>query len=239
MNINSLLNIIAADLNDNAPGHAFTTWSQEQLRAYAEEALEIAYYQRPDLFIKRRVIRLQPCTYMHDTCDCTKVYRVHGQTTKDGRIIRLLRPEKIIDRPELRLKLKERWRGRTCPLPRNLRGGKFYLESYELHEETDTLWLYPMVPPGEEVYITVDCLVPMDKLVGNFDVLDEFRAAVMQWVLYRAKMIDAEHNPTVLSAAKEHSDNFWKLLAVHVVMQEATEGDDAGTTSSPGVRRNT
>lgn len=226
MNINSLLELIAVDLNDAAPGHEFTTWSREQIRAYVEEAVQVAFIERPDLFIETRVIRLQPCTYIQDTCDCTQVRRVLGQTTKDGRILRLLRPKKNSE--------KIQWHGRTCPVsPKN-----FELKEYSIDTLTDKLWVYPMVPAGMDVYVAVECSVAPSENSTNYDIPTELRAAVVQWVLYRAKMVDAENNTGVLAAAKEHQDTFWKLLTAQVVMQDLTaENRDAQSTVSSGVRR--
>lgn len=216
MSVESLLYEIAVDLNDAAPGHEFTTWSRAQLRAYLEEAIQTAFIERPDLFTEIRVIKLQPCTVVHDTCDCTHVRRVIGQTTKDGRLIRPLRPRKNDD--------KLQWTGRKC-----LRSPKdFELTEYSIDNVTDKLWVYPQVPAGVDVYVSVECAVMPKNFGGDFDVPIEIRAAVVQWVLYRAKMVDGENNTNIISVAKDHRTAFWELLNAQVNSKDIiAEKDDA------------
>lgn len=200
MTMSSLLDKLAVDLNDAAPGHEFTTWSQSQLRAYLTEAVELAFAERPDLFTETRIIKMQPCTVVQDTCDCAHIRRVIGQSTKDGRIIRPLRPRKHND--------KIFWTGRTC-----LKRDKgFALTQYYIDEMSDKLWVYPQVPAGMDVYVMVECAVFPDAGVEGYEVPAELRAAVVQWVLYRAKMVDGENNTSIVSVANHHKTTFWEIL---------------------------
>lgn len=222
MRVSSLLYQLAVDLNDAAPGHEFSTWSRDQLRAYLQEAVQTAFADRPDLFMENRVIKLQPCTLVQDTCDCTKVRRVYGQSTKDGRVFNTLRPTTVND--------KLTWRGRTCT--RRPSSGQFLLDQYAIDELSSTLWFWPQVPAGVDVYVLVECAVNPDTITDDYDVPAELQAAVMQWALYRAKMMDAENNSAIAQVAVAHKETFWQLLTWHdnaTEIGEGVEDDDTRT----------
>lgn len=220
MKFGSLLDQLAVDLNDAAPGHEFTTWSKQQIRAYLEEAIQTAFIERPDLFTDTRVIKLKPCTVVQDTCDCTHVRRVIGQSTKDGRVFKTLRPKKNDD--------KLRWTGRTCPVsPKD-----FELQEYSIDNVTDKLWVYPQVPAGLDVYIAVECAILPETFGDDYDIPGELQAAVVQWVLFRAKMVDGENNTTIIQVANAHKQTFWELLNAQVNSKDIiAEKDDDRPTS--------
>lgn len=213
MKFSSLLERLAVDLNDAAPGHEFTTWSRPQLRAYLEEAVSTAFIERPDLFTETRIIKLKPCTVVQDTCDCTHIRRVIGQATKDGRILNTLKPKKNND--------KLIWNGWTCPVhPRD-----FKLTQYSIDDVTNKLWVYPQVPAGLDIYVAVECAV-MPDTSGDYDVPVELEAAVIQWALYRAKMVDGENNATIVSVANAHKTTFWELLQAQVNSRNIVASED-------------
>lgn len=218
MNIKSLLYQVAVDLNDAAPGHEFTTWSEQQLRAYLEEAIQTAFTRRPDLFIQTRVVKVEPCSVVQDVCDCTKLRRVIGQTDENGRIIKLLRPRK---RDDALL-----WTGRTC----HKSPKEFQLSHYTIDEASNKLWLYPQVPAGLDVYVLLECVVMPEAIDDNTTIPPELVGAVVQWALYRAKMVDGENSPTVVSVANAHKAAFWELLTAQAEQKSvAVEGDDGNT----------
>lgn len=219
MKFNSILYNAAVDLNDAAPGHEFTTWSQEQLRAYVVEALQLAFIVRPDLFTETRIIKLQPCTIVHDACDCTNIRRVFGQCTADGRIINMLRPKKQQDNLI--------WTGRTCPVsPKN-----FKLTQYAIDADTNKLWVWPQVPAGLDVYLLVECDVLPDEFTDDYEVSSELQAAVMQWVLYRAKMVDGENNTAIIQVATTHRETFWQILQAQANAEEVDVANKQATTT--------
>ena len=198
---------IAVDLNDAAPGHEFTTWSETQLHFYVQEALDTIFNIRPDLFIETRIIKMQPCTYVQDTCDCTQIHAVIGQVTESGRLIKRLRMREQ--------GVKQLWTGWSCPVsPKN-----FELREYYIDKDTDKLWVFPQVPAGTDVYLMVECSVLPDASSHSYDIPGELVPMVMQWALYRAKMVDGESNQLILTAAKEHRAVFENLLNVSMASQ--------------------
>lgn len=200
MLVSSLLEQLAVDLNDAAPGHEFTTWSRDQIRAYLTEGIQVSFSERPDLFIDTVIIKVEPCSVVQDTCGCTHIRRVIGQSTKTGRIIKELRQRSNDD--------KLRWTGRTCPVSPD----KFELKEYSIDNSTDKLWLYPQAPPNKDIYVMIECAKAPDDIDDSYEVPVELLAAVKQWVLYRAKMVDGENNTAIVQVATQHQNTFWKLL---------------------------
>lgn len=200
MQVSSLLEQLAVDLNDAAPGHEFTTWSRDQIRAYLIEGIQVSFSVRPDLFIETVIIKAEPCSVVQDTCGCTHIRRVIGQSTKNGRVIKELRQRSNDD--------KLRWTGRTCPVSPD----KFELKEYSIDNATDKLWLYPQVPVGKEIYVMVECAKVPEDIDNDYDIPAELLAPVVQWVLYRAKMVDGENNTAIIQVATGHQNTFWALL---------------------------
>lgn len=200
MQVSSLLEQLAVDLNDAAPGHEFTTWSRDQIRAYLIEGIQVSFSVRPDLFIETVIIKAEPCSVVQDTCGCTHIRRVIGQSTKNGRVIKELRQRSNDD--------KLRWTGRTCPVSPD----KFELKEYSIDNATDKLWLYPQVPAGKEIYVMVECAKVPEDIDDDYDIPAELLAPVVQWVLYRAKMVDGENNTAIIQVATGHQNTFWALL---------------------------
>lgn len=214
MFLNDVVTQIAQDLNDAAPGHEFTTWTEGQLRFYVQEALHTIFNIRPDLFIETRIIKMQPCTYVQDTCDCTQIHAVIGQVTESGRVIKRLRKREQ--------GTKQLWAGWTCHVsPKN-----FELREYYIDTDTDKLWVFPQVPAGTDVYLMVECSVLPNALEDGYAISGELVPMVIQWALYRAKMIDGESNQLILAAAKEHRSVFEGLVNFSVNSQAIQDADN-------------
>lgn len=219
MQISSLLDRLAQDLNDAAPGHEFTTWPRALLLSYLEEGLQVAFASRPDFFLDQHTVKLDPCTLSHKLCGCTKIYRVLGQSTKDGHVIRQLRQRKHTDRLL--------WTGRACTGNRR----NFALLSYSIDDVADTLWVYPAVPYGTDVYVLVECAAVPKNVKESDSIPDDLAPAISQWVLYRALMIDMEMDQGGAAIATSHEAEFWKLLQANRVTPAARGGEtnNAGT----------
>lgn len=216
MKLGSLLYQLAVDLNDAESGHEYTTWTQDQLRAYLSEGIQATFTERPDLFMEVKTIKVTACDTVQDTCECSTISKVLGQATASGRVIRSIRrrssSEKLI------------WRGKTCPGdPRN-----FELREYSIDPITGTLQLYPPVPPDVDVYIAVECSVrpDTDNWDDSFDLNNEVVPMVMQWALYRAKMVDGENNALIIQVAVGHKNAFWELVTANRIVKAKEEQDD-------------
>lgn len=214
MLLSDIVHDIAVDLNDAAPGHEFTTWSEAQIMTYVLEGIQTAFAERADLFIETRIMEVEPCTELQSACDCTKVRRVIGQANENGRVIKKLSVRSNKD--------KLRWPGRTCPVPAN----NFSLSEYSIDEGTNRIWVYPAVPFGVDVYLLIECAVIPSVIDGDYDVPDELVAAIKQWALYRAKAVDEENTPATAQVAENHQATFWRLLQAQRDSEDIAESNE-------------
>ena len=167
----SLIDRIAVDLTD--PDNL--AWTREELEAWADEALGMVLSLDPKLFATKKVVEIEPCTEVHQPGCCDFVFSVIGLATKEGRVTK-------------RLRRMESW-GNPWPLSTNCRRknrgpSRYYIEG------RNNILIAPEVPAGSEAYLLVECAskddIDKDNLPPGVD------AAVVQWVLYRARNKDAE-----------------------------------------------
>lgn len=215
---------VSVDLNDYAPGYEFTTWTEPQLTAYVIEGLQVAYQVRPDLFLDAHVIKLDSGTSIQRPCGCTQVRRVYGVCDSTGRVLYGLRKRKDSD--------KLKWYGSVCPTdPRHYRAREYSIDS-----EGDTLYIEPAPPAGQDVFILVECAVAptSDNIKATTNIEPELVAPIIQWALYRAKMMDSENNSTIFAVAKEHKTTCFALLQTQLTMGKTNsiEVDDTATTTT-------
>lgn len=202
MNTQALILSISSDLNDNEDGFHNQTWTEQQIREWVAEGVTLVYDKRPDLFMEQKVIPVVPCSVIQDTCDCGVIRRVLGHATKDGRLLSIMRKQG--------LESSLQWRGTSC----RRAVGKYKPTSYALDAVTDTLYVWPEMPPHEEAYILVECASRPDPDSINENVDDGYVTAVKQWVLWRAKSMDAELSSAAMSAAQMHYKAFFDVLGV-------------------------
>lgn len=215
---------VSVDLNDYAPGYEFTTWTEPQLTAYVIEGLQVAYQVRPDLFLDAHVIKLDSGTSIQRPCGCTQVRRIYGVCDSTGRVLYGLRKRKDSD--------KLKWYGAVCPTdPRHYKAREYSIDS-----EGDTLYIEPAPPAGQDVFILVECAVAptSDNIKATTNIEPELVAPIIQWALYRAKMMDSENNSTIFAVAKEHKTTCFALLQTQLTMGKTNsiEVDDTATTTT-------
>lgn len=199
MKIESLVTSIAEDLNDNEAGHAYTVWSASQIRRWIIEAYNVVYDRRPDIFLDRVIIQITACSIIQN-CDICEAYRtVLGETTKDGRLIKLL--------PRIDKDAALDWRGKSC-----IRGtqDKGYLQSYAIDTVSDTLYVWPEISSTVDAYVLVECAIRPKQ--DTAEIKDEAQAAIVQWVMYRARSMDAEISASALQTASSHYNAFFTVL---------------------------
>lgn len=203
MDIESLAKSIAEDLNDNETGHEYTTWSEPQIRRWIIEAYNVVYDRRPDIFLERVVVQIDPCTIVQHCDKCDGYRSVLGESTKDGRVIKQLRrvdKDSAMD-----------WTGKACVPGKR---GKGYLQYYAIDTVGDTLYVWPELPPTVEAYVLVECAVRPDQ--DSVDVKEAATAAVIQWVMYRARAMDGEISAAALQVASAHYNAFFTVLNLPV-----------------------
>lgn len=204
MIIKSLLNELANDLNDNQEGHSYITWTRDMLTGWIREALSIFYEKQPDEFIESRILEVQSCSVLQDMCDCDSIHRVIGQVTESGRLLKPLR--------ERSLDLTFSWTGKSCKAP----SGSFSLDGYAIDDTSDSLYLFPEVPPNVKVFVQVECAVIPSVDSDAATIEDKFIPTIKQWVLWRAKSMDMELSPAIANAVELHYKAFYDLLGIDV-----------------------
>lgn len=201
----NLLLRYARDLNDAYSGHEFSIWTQAQLLDWFNEGLCIIAAQRPDLFEDIKVVKVDPCNNYLDLCDCNKVLEVLGQANKDG---------KLIKRLSRRKHTTNGWTGKV----RLSAGLTTELTEYEVLTDSNLVQVFPEnIDPTKDIYVLVRCSI--DAVTYDLDseppsARCAFLAAARMWVLYNAKMKDAEFSPSMREAAKEHRDMFTGILTL-------------------------
>lgn len=204
MKLSVLLDTIADDLNDNEVNYEFTTWTPQHLRALVADAIQLVFASRPDLFLEQKVIELTPCDIRQEVCECDYVRRVIGQTDKNGRMLKPLRARSM-DEQFL-------WTGKPCPIRDPSR---FRLQGYAVDKAGSDLYVFPAPPMGVPTFVRIECAVrPPDTLDDDFEINNEIGVAAKQWVLFCAKMVDAEVSPDMRAAAAVHESEFWRILGV-------------------------
>lgn len=215
MQIDALCIQIAQELSDAAPGHEFTSWSRELVKAFILEAMQVSYQNRKDIFTHDVILRVTSAG-VEGGCGCTEYSRVDGQVMEDGTFLWPLR-----ERPD---EVKNVWTGPVCR--KSIK--QFKLKSYSLTNNNTDIIVYPTPPGGTEVYILASCS-SIPTAGDTTDVPDELVPAVVQWVLFKAKAIDAEHNPAIYEVAVTHRNTFFNLL-------NAQENKEAGNVRTVSAR---
>lgn len=199
--MSDLVTRVSEDLNDQAVGHSFVTWSESQIRAYLVEALQVAYTARPDLFVSEHVFLLAPGSASQRPCACGQIKRVVGVCNAGGRVLYAIRKRRASDRLL--------WQGGGCPGD----PARYRVREYSIDVDGASFTVDPPPPAGQDVYVLVECAVEPDDTYDLDSVPVDLRAAIVQWALYRAKMVDSENNATIFAVAKEHKSTFFSLLS--------------------------
>ncbi|MDR1872018.1 MAG: hypothetical protein LBS60_08925 [Deltaproteobacteria bacterium] len=217
--VNDILYKLAVDLNDAAPGHEFTTWSKEQLRGYVIEGCQIISGTKPGWFAKPVVLEFTGCQQYYEICSCTSLDAsdVLGQSDAAGNVFQTLK-----SRP---FGLKGRWSGPECEPPPP---DRFKLREFSITPDGRSIQLFPKVPPGLTVYVAALCSVIPDD--DAMEVPLKVIAPVIQYVLYRAKMVDGENNPAIATIAAKHFEVFTTLVGIKKTSKRKSDGGTIATT---------
>lgn len=194
---------VSLDLNDQEPGYEYTHWKKNQLRSYLQEALNHVYVALKYLFVERLVVKLKPGDVWQQACDCDDIVRVLGVTDAKGSyIIKNLRKRSDDDSIV--------WFSTHDDMCRY--GQRARLESYMINAtDGKSFRVFPPAPASaSDTYVLVECNVPPSAESGN--VPFEVVAAVKQWMLFRAMMLDSENNAAIAEIGVQHRDTFYRLV---------------------------
>ena len=194
---------VSRDLNDQELGYEFTRWTQVQLASYLREAvLDAAPYVK-DLFLEKKVVRVEPGGGWQKACSCTEILKIEGVSDADGRLLYSLQRLPDDDSYD--------WDGRRpgrCSMP-PWRGRGYAINSVEDSE----FRIAPPLAGGEpDAYVLVRCYAVPEDVTEDTDVPSELLAAVKQWMLYRALSVDSENNAAITELAMRHRQSYTDLL---------------------------
>jgi hypothetical protein len=206
--VGEILDRLAVDLNDAEPGRANASWGREQLRRYVADAVRVVFGYKPEAFVKDAVIAIEACREYSPVAPCDMITHdcIVGACTREGYVTHPLRP--CSDDAAVR------WPGRSCPPSRPYR-----MRDYSLSKDGRGIRASPPLPPGGEAWIAARCPVRPSAFGDDVVLDDDIAPAVVQWCLCQAKLVDGENNVAVLAVAKEHEDEFWKLMGVGANIQ--------------------
>lgn len=201
----ALLMNIALQLNDAEDGHAFTTWSQELLLIWLNEAMCLIATISPQHFVEDKTIKLEQGS-RQELGGCSSVRAVLGQATKDG---------VLLDTPitQYNADLMRRWTQRKCEVQAS---SKYRIKGYSYDvKEGGILNIYPPVPPGVDVYVKVACNTQPDVIDLDTDIDEKciVVTAAVHWVMFEAFLQDTE-SPASTRLAQTHMGLFFQMLSI-------------------------
>ena len=166
---------VSRDLNDQELGYEFTRWTQVQLASYLREAvLDAAPYVK-DLFLAKKVVRVEPGVGWQKACSCDDILKIDGVSNADGRLLYTL--HRIPDDADWD------WDGGLpgrCADPSSWRGRGYVVNSVDDSE----FRVVPPKPAGTpDAYVLVRCYDVPEDVTEDTDVPSELLAAVKQWML--------------------------------------------------------
>ena len=195
---------VSRDLNDQELGYEFTRWTQVQLASYLREAvLDAAPYVK-DLFLAKKVVRVEPGVGWQKACSCDDILKIDGVSNADGRLLYTL--HRIPDDADWD------WDGGLpgrCAGTSSWRGRGYVVNSVDDSE----FRVVPPKPAGTpDAYVLVRCYDVPEDVTEDTDVPSELLAAVKQWMLYRALSVDSENNAAITELAMRHRQSYTDLL---------------------------
>lgn len=205
MKLATIIDGIAADLNDPDS----VTWTRGQLARWFNEGRCTAYVLSPGSFAQPKVYKLDPGTEQ-ELCGCDTLHSVVGLTDAQGLIVNPM----VQASPTVAAK----WTKPACV--RYPVGAR----SFSFDPDTGSRFsIRPPVLPGEDVYVQVVCYGKPEDFDEDSDVPDcAVTSAAVQWVLFRAFMVDSEVASS-MATAQVHCKLFFDLLKLKYTRERAMQ----------------
>lgn len=213
--VNDFLDNVSESLNDAETDYDFNHWGKPFLLSLLNEAIVLISIYKPDEFIEAKIIKLAPGAYQNADC-CKKVYKLYTQTDKWGNEIGPILM-KVAN------KIADMWTKEACPPEKN----PFRLTGYTIENDAGALFsVRPPVPANEDVYVKASCLTYPKAFTladGNEEIkFSSSLPAAVQWVLYRALMVD-DNSQNSLTVAVQHLTTFFQLMKIQYTRDTVKE----------------
>jgi hypothetical protein len=118
---------------------------------------------------------------------------------------------------------------RWFPDPVPPRARPFLLDEFAVPADGRSIRVFPEIPPGETVWLALRPDVVPDFGDDGAEVPDGAVPALTQWALHRAKGMDAENNPAIMYAARDHKETFFLLLGMSIGRARHAARRDGGS----------
>lgn len=192
-----LIDKIAADLTDEE----HIAWARGDIARWIDEGIGLAISIDPRLFSVKKVVELEPCVEHQPVPCCDFIFNVVGQSDENGKVFRRLRRASSWGNP---------WTVGGCSSPQWKGLTRYMLEGRK------ELYVAPEPPSHVPTYIVVECSSKDDVDYNNLP--SGVEAAMIMWVLYRARNKDAESSV----AADLGEANYQKMK--ELLLLAGTEG---------------
>ena len=181
----------------------------QTLLHYWNEGACLIAEQRPDLFTRAMVVKLDPGSVQELEC-CRTVGKVFGQSDALGNLIKPI----VMGAAAL----ADRWMGTALKCPTK---GPYRVQSITRSGQAKSQFIVqPPVPTTEDVYVTINCamspvqshLADLEKDVTEVDCGSI--AALVQWITFRVVWDDGQGDELVTRRATTALRLFFQLINV-------------------------
>lgn len=200
------LDSLANDLGLIGPGDVP---DYQKLLHYWNEGACLIAEQRPDLFTRAMVVKLEPGSVQELDC-CRTVGKVFGQSDASGNLIKPI----VLGAAAL----ADRWVGTTLSCPSK---GPYRVQSITRSGQAKSQFIVqPPVPVAQDVYVMINCaMAPAESrladLENNVTEVDcGSVAALVQWVTFRVLWADGAADELVTRRASTALRMFFQLINI-------------------------
>lgn len=195
---------VSLDLNDQLSNYEYTHWTASQLDSYLSEALLTLCYDLPELFYENMIVTLDPNKVWQEPCsECSEIIKVYGEVDANGNVTKVFYQKKDSDIFE-----GADFGYSVCSNPNNASD----VFAYSINTiDNKSFRIYGNLNPLEtNRRVMIQCFKEVDPNLDDIPV--RLVAAIKQWMLYRAMVIDAENNSTIAQIGAKHLETYTYLV---------------------------
>lgn len=202
---------VSKDLNDQVTNYEYIHWTKDLLAAYLQEALINLAYNLKEIFYKKIIVTVNPNQVWQTPCEgCSEIIKVYGEVDQQGNLIKV-----FYEKQDDNVYVGANFGYENCVDPNQPSN----LYAYSLNKvDYKSFRLYGNLKPTEtDRRILIQCYQEPDNTLT--DIPYRLVAAIKQWMLYRALIIDSENNSTIAEIAKTHLQTY-TLLTTELLNQQ-------------------
>ena len=211
------IDAVLEDLNDVDA----VTFSRGQILRFLNEGLFLIQSLNPAYFAEVKVFKLDEGS-RQDFCECQTLVDILGQTTPSSTIDECTGVETLSDSvcdvvrtvPVLKSKDQRKY-GSGWSCGSNTKEN-YLIESVTVYKANGGFIIVnPPVPPDTDVYLSITCSPKIEPFGENHDFEGRDYAALIQWALFRATLLDAESDSS-LAVSNVHLRTFADLTSIQL-----------------------